>query len=235
MTQRTKGRLDVVGVGPGDPDLLTVKAVKALAAAHRVFAARSSRNAASLGLRIAREHLPPGTPVEHLDFPMTHDAADLRRAWELNAALLLESMETCGRTVFLTLGDPCLYSTFGYIQTIFREWEVEADIRIIPGITSFQAAAARTGTMLAQDRQTLLVAPATADLERLGRLLELADAGVVLKAYRNMADVRGMIEELGLTGRSVFVSRLGLDGEVVRRLAEAPDAPHYFSLILVGR
>ena len=98
--------LYAVGVGPGDPDLITLKAVKALNSSAVVFAAASTKNDYSLALSIAAPHMRPDTPVEHLGFPMTKDAAVLEAAWQANAQAVLQALDQGRDAAFITLGDP---------------------------------------------------------------------------------------------------------------------------------
>ena len=238
MTQSSKpqpGMLYGIGVGPGDPELLTVKAARVLSSVRTVFAAASTKNDSSLSLSIARPHLGPGAAIQVLGFPMTRDQTQMRRAWEANARMVLAALEL-GDAAFLTLGDPMLYSTFGYLLRTLRDMAPEFRAEVIPGITSFQAAAARTQTVLAESGENLLVVSGVQSREDLRRHLECADNAAVLKAYRNFGEIREVLEELDLADTSTFVSRLGLEGETVSHgLAQAPESPHYLSLLLVKR
>jgi precorrin-2/cobalt-factor-2 C20-methyltransferase len=224
-----------IGVGPGDPELLTIKAARVLSRVRTVFAAASTKNDSSLSLSIARPHLGHGTEIQVLGFPMTRDQALLRRAWEDNARMVLAALER-GDAAFLTLGDPMLYSTFGYLLRTLRELAPDCRAEVIPGVTSFQAAAARTQTILAESGENLLVLSGVRSRQDLRRHLECADNAAVLKAYRNFREIREELDDLGLSETSTFVSRLGLEGEVIApSLAEAPSSPNYFSLLLVKR
>ncbi len=230
------GVLYGLGIGPGDPELLTLKAVRVLGAVDVVFAAASSKNDYSLSLRIAAPHLRPEAVIERLDFPMTSDRSTLLQAWERNAARVAETLDSGRDAAFLTLGDPMTYSTFIYL---LRTLEARGDaprVEVVPGITSYHAAAARTRTPLAEAGQSLAVISGAAGPERLKALLAVADNAVVLKAYRNFGPLRQALDELELGDKAVFVSRLGMEDEcVVFGLEHAPDAPHYLSLVLVRK
>lgn len=230
------GVLYGLGVGPGDPELLTLKAARVLSSVTAVFAAASSKNDHSIALSIAGPHLRPGVVPVLLSFPMTRDRAELEAAWERNGREVAEVLRSGRDAAFLTLGDPLLYSTFGYLLPVVRRLLPDAEVAAVPGVTSFQAAAAATLTVLAEDRETLCVAPGTAGVKRLGEVLDAADNTVILKAYRNFADIRGLIAERGRTGQALFVSRLGHADETVHRdLSAAPDKPDYLSLCLIGK
>jgi precorrin-2/cobalt-factor-2 C20-methyltransferase len=230
------GRLYGIGVGPGDPELLTIKAARILGRVTAVFAASSSKNDHSIAQAIVAPHLPPGARVTRLAFPMTRETATLETAWRANAAAMAAVLGTGRDAAFITLGDPLLYSTFGYVLPLVRELLPDLAVTIVPGITSFQAAAAATNTPLAVSGENLLVASGVDTPERLEQALATADNAVILKAYRQFPRLRRLLDDLGLARTTTFVTRLGLDGQAVEPdLAKAPEAPHYLSLCLVKR
>lgn len=225
-----------IGVGPGDPELISLKAVRVLAGVGRVFAAASPGNDYSLALNIAKEHLPAGSAVELLPFPMTRDRAALELAWRDNARRVLDVLREGTDAAFLTLGDPLIYSTFGYLARTMRAMDPAADIRAIPGITSFQAAAAATGQVLCEAGENLLLMSDLDERAAEDGVLTQPDNIVILKVYRNFRKLRGLLHERGLAGKCTFVSRLGLEGEIIcRELDAAPAQPHYLSMLLVNK
>ncbi|QLA18891.1 precorrin-2 C(20)-methyltransferase [Desulfolutivibrio sulfoxidireducens] len=230
------GTLYGLGVGPGDPELVTLKAARILGRVDVILAASSTKNDYSLSLDIVRPHLRPGAEVIRLGFPMTRDQGILDAAWEENAARAADVLKSGRDAAFITLGDPLLYSTFGYLLPRLRSILPQAPVSIVPGITSFQAAAAAAGEVLAESGENLLILSGVADEARNRELLGLADRAVILKAYRNFPAIREMLRREGREGGTIFATRLGIEGErVVRELEDAPDAPHYLSLCLVGR
>jgi len=232
----TVGTLYGIGVGPGDPELLTLKAARVLGRADVILAASSTKNDYSLAQGIVSPHLRPGARVVRLGFPMTRDREVLDAAWEKNARLTADILESGRDAAFITLGDPLLYSTFGYLLPRLRALVPGARVRIVPGITSFQAAAAASGEILAESGENLLILSGVDDAARLGALVDTADRAVILKAYRNFPAIREMLRRAGRDGQTVFATRLGIDGEqVVRGLDRVPETPHYLSLCLVGK
>ncbi len=233
---KAPGTLFGIGVGPGDPDLITLKAVKALAQVEVVFAAASTDNDHSIALSIVRPHLPNGVRVANLGFPMTHNRAALEPAWEKNAAIVAAAVEAGENAAFLTLGDPLTYSTFGYLLRALRRRSPDLPVVVVPGVTSYQAAAARTETVLSEAGESLLVISGVCNAERLRELLENADNAAILKAYRNLPVIRRTLDELALTENVTFVSCLGLEDEMIVEDVDAiPDDPHYLSLLLVKK
>lgn len=225
-----------IGVGPGDPELISLKAVRVLAGVKHIFAASSPGNDYSLALGIAKEYLAPGSQVQLLPFPMTREAESLAPAWRENASRVLEVLRGGEDAAFLTLGDPLIYSTFGYLARTLRELDQEVDIQAIPGITSFQAAAAATGRVLCEAGENLLLLSGLDEEAAAAKALAEPDNIVILKVYKNFQKLRGLLQEQGLDENCAFVSRLGLAGEVIcHDLKSAPDAPHYLSMLLINK
>lgn len=226
------GTLYGIGVGPGDPELLPLKSARILSGVRTVFAARSTKNDDSLALSIARPHLAEDAQVFTLGFPMTRDRDVLHKAWNDNARQVLNALHA-GDAAFLTLGDTMTYSTFTYLMDAMRKMEPEVHIKAVPGITSYQTAAAMTLTPLVESGQTLALVPGIRDEADLERLLDATDNAVILKAYRNLPQLREMLERKGL--KATFATRLGLDGERICDACDAEESPNYFSMLLVNR
>ncbi|MCL1939790.1 MAG: precorrin-2 C(20)-methyltransferase [Desulfovibrionaceae bacterium] len=227
------GVLYGIGVGPGAPDLLTLRAISVLQSVSIILAAASPKNDDSLALSIAAPHLPKHTQTVRLDFPMTRDKEALRAAWENNARTVATILRSGRDAAFLTLGDPLIYSTFGYLMRTLESFAPELPVRVIPGITSFQEAAAKTRTVLCEGEENLLVVSGINTPERLKAALSLADSAVILKTYRNAAAICEALAASGGNRETRFVSRLGLEGEIIAEgLDNVPEKPHYLSLIL---
>ncbi len=235
-TPAKTGTLYGIGVGPGDPDLLTLKAAKVLGTVDVIFAASSTKNDYSTALQIVAPHLREDVETVMLGFPMTRDKAALSAAWEANAETVAKVLDSGRSGAFLTLGDPLIYSTFGYLMRTLQAGRPDTAIEIVPGITSYQASAARTCTILCESDENLLLMSGVRDTDSLRSMLTQADNSIILKTYRNFEAIRQVLDEAGKNGETVFVSRLGMEGEqIVRRIAEAPDKPHYFSHLLIPK
>ncbi len=230
------GTLYGIGVGPGSPDLLTLRAVSALGRVDVVLTPASPRNDYSTAFNIARPHINPNVQIVRLDFPMTCEQVTLDAAWETAAKTTAEILASGKSAAFLTIGDPLVYSTFGYLMSTLRQTQPEAHVEIIPGITSFQAAAAQTGTILCQGRENLMVLPGINNREALEDGLRPENSVVILKAYRNFPAIREALEHCDRLESSMLVSRIGLDGETVTpNLRAADDKPTYLSLVLAPK
>jgi precorrin-2/cobalt-factor-2 C20-methyltransferase len=230
------GTLHGVGVGPGDPELLTLKAVRVLASVDVIFAASSTKNGHSLAQTIVAPHLKNGTRVVRLGFPMCHDREELERAWAANAFRMLEELEQGRDAAFITLGDPLTFSTFGYLLRTLREMAPELPVRIVPGVSSIQAAAATAGTVLGEREQCIAIVSGAHGGEHLARAAQYADSLVVLKVYKQFDHIRETLRGLGLDKGAVLLSNCGQEGEQVVRDINAVDAqPGYFSMILAKK
>lgn len=231
------GTLYGIGVGPGDPDLIPLKAVKVLQRVRTVFTAASTKNDYSLAVSIATPHLAADAEVRALPFPMTRDQGEKERAWVENAAVIARTLSTGRDAAFLTLGDPLTYSTYGYVLKAIREGFADLPVVTIPGITSYQASAAALNTPLVEGDESLLIMAGTRGSERIRSLNGNAENVVILKAYRNVGDICSALDEARLLDDSTGVVRCSMpDQEVVtdiRRLVSRD--PNYWTLIIAKR
>lgn len=202
-----------LGVGPGDPELLTIKARRLLEKVP-VVAAPRSKGEEGLALSIVRPFLAPGTRVLELDFPMTAQPELLELAWEKSAELVLAELRQGRDVAFVTLGDPSLYSTYGYLVERLRQKERNLPLTTIPGVSSFSAAAAATGTALAEGRAGLAILSSFDEGEFL-RVLEFFDSVVLFKVARHLPRIKELLESKNLADQAILVSRLGLPGEAI--------------------
>jgi precorrin-2/cobalt-factor-2 C20-methyltransferase len=231
------GTLYGIGVGPGDPELITLKAVRILQKVACVFAAASTKNSHSLAENIIAPHLRQDTPVVRLDFPMTVDRGILSEAWDANARKIVEVVGSGKDAALITLGDPMTYSTFGYMMRTINLRDPRVPIRIVPGITSFQAASSATGRVLAEGEESFSVVSGAMGAEKLRGILEHTDTVVILKVYRHYQEIMAALKELDLAKRSVLVSHCGLNGEKIvwDPVANINGLPPYLSLLLVRK
>ena len=227
------GILYGVGVGPGAPDLLTLRAVRVLGQVDVILAAASPRNDFSAALDTARPHLRTDVRVQRLEFPMTRDRAVLHEAWRVAAQTTRDVLESGQSAAFLTIGDPLVYSTFGYLMRTLNECAPHLPVEVIPGITSFQAAAARTRTVLCENGETLRIIPGINSRQSLEDSLHECDTAVILKAYRNITAIGEALEATNRLDSCLLASHVEQPAEDVRRgLGGLEGTPPYMSLIL---
>ncbi len=235
---RTSGTLFGVGLGPGDPELVTVKAARIIGAAD-VVAYHSAKHGRSIARRIAEPYLRPGQIEEHLVYPVTTGSTDHPGGYDgamadfyAEAAGRIAAHLDAGRDVaLLAEGDPLFYSSYMHMHTrLTRRFNAV----IVPGVTSVSAASAAIATPLATGDEVLSILPGTMGVAELARRLADSDAAVVLKLGRTYPQVR---EALSLAGRlddAVYVERASTDRQLVLPAAEVDDAAvPYFSLAVV--
>lgn len=222
-----KGTLYGVGVGPGDPELMTLKAVR-LIRENMIIAVPGADPKETVAYKIAVQAVPELAEKELLPIymPMTHDPEELERNHAKGAQTLEEVLDKGKNIVFLTLGDPCVYSTFSYLQK-----RVEKDgyhTELVSGITSFCSAAARLNIPLSEWNEQLHVVPA---VHRLDSTLNESGNYILMKSGKKMNQVK---EILAQSGRDVLmVENCGMENEhIYRSVEEIPDDAGYYSLII---
>ena len=232
------GTLTGVGLGPGDPDLLTVKAVRALEATHVVsYFAKSGRRGNAR--TIADRWMPPGATELPLLYPVTveirFDHADYvaaLSAFYAESTELLAGHLAAGRDVALLCeGDPLFYGSFMHLYVRLRE---RFPCRIVPGVTGMSGCWTAAGEPMTWGDDVLTVVPGTLPPEALRTRFLAADAAVVMKLGRNLPKVRAALADAGLLERALYVERGTMAAEVVMPLVDKrdDDAP-YFSVVLV--
>lgn len=222
------GILYGVGVGPGDPELITVKAVRILEECD-IVAVPQTGEGEQTAWNIARRYI-ADKPVLSCEMPMTRDTA-IRAACHDKAATAISALLERGKTVvFLTLGDPTVYSTYWYIHQRITQRGYTA--RLIPGVPSFCAAAAATGQALCEDGEMLHIIPASHATTEAG--LDLPGSKVLMKAGRELLAVRDKLQQRGQLANAVLVERCGMAGErILRDWSQLTQPTGYFSVILV--
>jgi precorrin-2/cobalt-factor-2 C20-methyltransferase len=226
-----------VGVGPGDPDLITLKGVKVLASCKRVFVPTARIKSESLARRIARNHLSADAQVVELVFPMSKDPRILAESWGRSLLPVADVLRGGEDACFLTLGDPMLYSTYIYLVRALKKEIPGVEVRTVPGIPAFCAAAARTCFPVGEGTGGVGIVPVSDNLEGLKQALESFDTLVLMKVARQLPAILDLLEERGLMNGAVFVSRAGQNGERVvtdlRTLRGEETEAGYLSIILV--
>lgn len=227
-----------VGVGPGDPELLTRKAERIIGRSPVIFAPTGAADAASYALSIV-EHLLDRSRQEVITrvFPMLKKGPELEAAWEEAAAEVISLIDSGQDVAFITIGDPCLYSTFLYLQRIIQQKRADIPMEIIPGISSINASAAAAGIPLGIAGERIAILPATYENEELRKTLSEFDTIVLMKVSRVFDRVYSLLSELGLVSDSVFVRRVGsAQQEIVFDIATLVNKElDYLSMLIVRR
>ncbi|WP_212914927.1 precorrin-2 C(20)-methyltransferase [Streptomyces sp. TS71-3] len=227
-----------VGLGPGDPALLTVRAVEVIGEAD-VVAYHSARHGRSIARSIAARYLRPDHIEEALVYPVTTEATDhpggyrgaLDEFYEEAAARLAAHLDAGRGVAVLAEGDPLFYGSYMHMhKRLAHRYPTE----VVPGVTSVSAAAARLGTPLVEADEVLTVLPGTLSEEELAARIAATDAAVVMKLGRTFTAVRGALERAGRLADAHYVERATMPGERTGELASVdPDSVPYFSVAVL--
>lgn len=225
------GILYAIGVGPGAPDLLTLRAAAILRSIDVALCASSNKNDYSLALNIASQHLKSAAKTVKLDFPMTRDKEELSRAWKKAAQITLAYLNEGYSVAFLTLGDPLIYSTFGYLKEELAQIAPKLRFEIVPGITSFQAAAAKAGLSLCEADESVAIIPGTLPEADLACKIAKSDTACILKVYRNYEAICGALKKENRGEDCLLASFIEQPSERISSIL--PESrPPYMSLII---
>lgn len=223
-----KGTLYGVGIGPGDPELLTLKAVRVIKES-LVIAVPGKVKEDTVAYKIVKQAIPELDEKEFLavDMPMTKDKEMLEKSHDAGAALVCEALESGKNVAFLTLGDPTVYSTYLYVHKRVLERGYQAEI--ISGITSFCAVAAKLNIGLVEKAEPLHVIPASYQIED---ALELPGTKVLMKAGRKMGKVKEVLRKTGSEG--MMIENCGMPGEkIYHSIDEIDENAGYYSLVII--
>ncbi len=231
MSKAKSGTLYGIGLGPGDPELVTLKAARLIGAA-RLVAYPAPQGGESLARKIAAGLLAEGTREIAIKVPMRIARAPAQAAYDAGAARIAEALGAGQDVVFLCEGDPLVYGSFMYLHA---RLSARFAVEVVPGVTSLSAASARAGLPLVARNEVLSLLPAPLEDSALEAAISRADAVAILKLGRHLGRVRALIERLGLARRALYVERASMAGERILPLAEAPDPAPYFSMILLTK
>ncbi|MCH7560651.1 MAG: precorrin-2 C(20)-methyltransferase [Thaumarchaeota archaeon] len=233
-----------IGVGPGDPELLTVKAVKAIHNADIIMCPASNEDRPSIALSVVSSIIDKSKNQEiiKLIFPMTKDKDVLEQTWKKNAKIMAETVLSGKNVVYLTVGDPFLYSTWIYMHKDFKENYPDMNISVIPGIVSIFTFAAKVGVSVAEGSEKVAIIPSCYDLSSVKEIAKHTESMIFLKDGRYFDQVIKMLKESGFPDDSIFAigQDLGTENEIIRKmtLGEVNDGTlttKYFSILVVKR
>ena len=233
-----------IGVGPGDPELLTVKAVKAIQDADIIMCPASKEDRPSIALSVVDSLIDKSKSQEivKLIFPMTKDKDVLEETWKRNAKIMAETVQSGKNVVYLTVGDPFLYSTWIYMHKDLTEKYPEMNISVIPGIVSMFTFASKVGVSIAEGAEKVAIIPSCYDLSSVKEIAKNSESMIFLKDGRYFDQVIDVLKESGFPDNSIFAigQDLGTENEIIRKmtLGEVNDdtlTTKYFSILVVKR
>jgi precorrin-2/cobalt-factor-2 C20-methyltransferase len=222
-----------VGVGPGDPELLTIKAIRVIESVLVVAGPVARLDDESCALNIITDILKPDQIVIKLHFPMIRDLSERIKKRRAAALLLVEYLADGKDVAFITEGDPLLHSTFGYILEHLPE---DIQVEVIPGVSSIMAASADAKMPLVQANETLAVIPMTRDnITELEQVLQNFDTIVLMKVYRVLDQIIALLDKLDLLEKAILVERAShVESRVITNFRALNGRQvHYFSLLII--
>jgi precorrin-2/cobalt-factor-2 C20-methyltransferase len=244
------GTLYVVGVGPGDPELLTLKAIKILNEIPCLFVPKGREEGSSLALSIIEKTIDLSKKeIIEVHFPMIKtkqqwldisgqglENSDLDNKWAEAVKNILNKLTNGINVAFITLGDPTIYSTFFYLYDKLVELEPRLNIEIIPGISSINASAAKAKTSLGLADEKIAILPATYT-DNIKETLERFDTVVLMKIHRVFNKMLNILNEMNLADNAVYISRAGMEDEkIFKDIRDVREGDlNYFSVVIIKK
>lgn len=236
------GTLYVIGVGPGDPELLTLKAARIIREVPCICVPKGREEGSSMALSIVKKVIPlDNKNIIEAHFPMrktkkSSEMPELDAKWDDTAGTVLEILNSGSDMAFITIGDPTVYSTFFYLYYRLLELNPTLSIEIVPGISSIMASASRAKISLGLADEKIAVLPATY-ADDISTVLANFDTVVLMKVHNVLDQIIMKLDKAGLTGKAVYISRAGMaDEEVVRDITELRGKElNYFSMVIVKK
>lgn len=237
MRNDCRGKLYGIGIGPGDPGLVTLRAADVLNKVDTIFVPKSTDDSKSCARSIVEKVILRPKKIIELVFLMTKDKRRLKEYWLSAARQIAEELENSRTAAFVTIGDPFIYSTYIYLLETIRKNYPDVKLETIPGISAFSAAASLSGLPLVSGNERLAVLAVTKDLKGLRQALAGFDTVVLMKVGSKLDKVICLLKELKLTKKSTLISHAGQPNErIVRDLSSLNDKKMgYLSVIIVKK
>ena len=234
--KKEAGNFYGIGVGPGDNELVTVKAVRIIKEVDCIFAPRADSKGSSLALDIVKDVCDGKRVVEQV-YPMVKDKAKLEEAWMASANEIKSEIESGNNVAYLTIGDPLTFSTYCYLLEQLSKIIPSQNIHTIPGITSYNAAASMANFSLIEQNEKLAIIPVSSNIEELRPILNSFDTVILMKVAKKLDEVIVLLEEMELIDKSLFASYIGFNNEFITRdlLSLKGGGKGYLSVIIVRK
>ncbi|MFJ7733945.1 precorrin-2 C(20)-methyltransferase [Lysinibacillus sp. NPDC097231] len=231
------GILYGLGVGPGDPELITVKAFRVIQESPVIAYPKKLKGSKSYAHRIVDVYInPEEKDMLGLVFPMTKDEAVLEREWTKSVELVYGKLKEGKDVAFVTEGDPLLYSTFIHMMKLMQDMHPEVEIRTVPGISSFNGSASRLGIALADGDDRVAIVPAHDDYDAMREVIESHDAVVFIKVAKVIDLMLEVLRDLDLLDKASVVTKVTSDEEIIWDVRELDGVDlEYLTLMVVRK
>ncbi|HEL1612510.1 cobalt-factor II C(20)-methyltransferase [Streptococcus sp. SS-4456] len=224
-----------IGIGPGDSELVTVKASRILGELDILYTPEAKKGTKSLALEIASPYVSEDLTIKQRHFPMVRDKSHKEGQWLEIAEEIVEDVRAGKNVGFITLGDPMVFSTYSYLLDIIGN---RIETKTIPGITSYNSIAAEVGLPLVMDEESFAVVPATAGVHHLEAVLATHETVVIMKVANHLAEVLPLLKQFDLLEKTILVSRSSTEQQEIRRgiaNLSQDETLSYFSTMLVKK
>ncbi|MDP1853906.1 MAG: precorrin-2 C(20)-methyltransferase [Candidatus Omnitrophota bacterium] len=235
--QSAIGKLYGIGIGPGDPKLLTLRAKEILDSVKTIFVPKARDGEASCARSILNRVIKKPKKYIELVFPMTKDKQKLNLSWQAAAKKVAQTIAKERDAAFVTIGDPFVYSTYIYLLNAMQAQYPNIESETIPGITSFCAASCASGIPLVKQNEKLAVLPVGRDMAVIEKTLKEFDTVVLMKVGAKLGKVIKLLKKLNLIDNSVLVSRVGHpDERIIKDVSSLKDDKlGYLSVMIIRR
>lgn len=229
------GKLYGIGVGPGDPELITLKAKRILEQVDYIAIPKTGADKRSLALSIAEGVIEKDKKILELEFPMSYNEKTLFDSWKISIIQLKEKLDEGCDVAFITLGDPTVYSTYIYTHKTLKQEGYYTEI--VPGVTSFCASAARAGISLGENKENIAIVPSAYECDNLNEIFDTFDNIVLMKISKNLPQLKEELKGKGLLDKAVLVSKCGMEDEVIEFDIDAVDSGKlsYFTTMIIKK
>jgi precorrin-2/cobalt-factor-2 C20-methyltransferase len=238
LNEKQTGVLYGLGVGPGDPELITVKAYRVMKETPVIAYPKKRSGSKSYALEIVETYIDPlQKEMLGLVFPMTRDQAELDRQWNKTVDRVWEHLAQGRDVAFVTEGDPMYYSTFIHMMRLVQERHPEVEVRTVPGISSINGAASRLNLPLADGDEQIGIIPATSDMAAMRKALIDHDCVVFLKVAKVMDEMIALLREMNLLDKAAVLTKVTSDEETVWTRIEELEGSDlgYLTLMIVRK
>ncbi|MCX8070242.1 MAG: precorrin-2 C(20)-methyltransferase [Thermodesulfovibrionales bacterium] len=238
-------KLYVIGIGPGDPELITIKAHKILSNTKCLIVPKGREEGSSLALSIASGVIDLSCKdIVEVHFPMLktntqkeETSTELDEKWDIAINTILNALNKWSTVAFITLGDPSIYSTFFYIYNGLLKKSPLIEVEIIPGISSFSASSAYSSIPLILGNEKLAVVPATYEDEKISQILDIFETIIFMKVHKVFDKIIVLLKSKGLLDKAIYVSQVSMAGQkIIKNINDVKLTDlNYFSLIIVKK
>jgi precorrin-2/cobalt-factor-2 C20-methyltransferase len=232
------GTFTGIGVGPGPSEFITLKSFNSLMKADKVLVPRATGSSKSVALTCIKDIDIPQEKIEFLDYPMSNDETLLSTIYQGIAEKIVTDLRKNLNLVYITIGDPYIYSTYSYTVNALKELIPDISITTYPGISSFQALSAALNFPLGQGKEKVLILPCPETPTELREHIERNDNIVLMKVGDRFDWIRELLIEMDILKYCALGKRIGLDNEILTRdlmELQAVDKPGYLSVILIRK